>query len=137
MWNKKNRDGCAIPVFDFPLSLEIGFFCHGDSLFLDRSFLGGLFGRSFLSNGSLGGDYFLSSGSFLSGSFFGSGGFLGEVLFAAGALGHGGQSLLCTCDDLVAVGSDDVNSAGSSSKSGENFCNQIECFHENYLQLFF
>ena len=81
---------------------EVGLFGNG----LVRGNLGGrLFGRGFLC-GSFG-------GNFLSGSLFD-----GLRLFlAAGALGQGSENLLRPCDNLIAVGSNNVDGTGNGSQS--------------------
>lgn len=100
---------------------EVSLFGNG----LVRGNLGGrLFGRGFLC-GSFG-------RRFLSGSLFD-----GLRLFlAAGALGQGSENLLRPCDNLIAVGSNNVDGTGNGSQSGQDFYDYIECFHGNDLQNF-
>lgn len=101
---------------------EVGLFGNG----LVRGDLGG---RDFLNRGFLCGSF---GRSFLSGSLFD-----GLRLFlAAGALGQGSENLLRPCDNLIAVGSNNVDGTGNGSQSGQDFYDYIECFHGNDLQNF-
>lgn len=109
---------------------EVSLFGNG----LVRGNLGGrLFSRGLLC-GSFGGNFLcgLFGRSFLSGSLFD-----GLRLFlAAGALGQGSENLLRPCDNLIAVGSNNVDGTGNGSQSGQDFYDYIECFHGNDLQNF-
>ena len=90
---------------------EVSLFGNG----LVRGNLGGrLFSRGFLNRGllcgSFGGNFFcgLFGRRFLSGSLFD-----GLRLFlTAGALGQGSENLLRPCDNLIAVGSNNVDGTG-------------------------
>lgn len=114
---------------------EVGLFGNG----LVRGNLGGrLFGRGFLNRGllcgSFGGNFLcgLFGRRFLSGSLFDG----LRLFFAAGALGQGSENLLRPCDNLIAVGSNNVDGTGNGSQSGQDFYDYIECFHGNDLQNF-
>ena len=88
--------------------------------FLNRGFLCGSFGGNFLGG--------LFGRSFLSGSLFD-----GLRLFlAAGALGQGSENLLRPCDNLIAVGSNNVDGTGNGSQSGQDFYDYIDDL-QNFL----
>ena len=117
-------------IFVFWIGLLSKVLFAGDGLILlDDDFFNG----SFLSYG-LFSDFFLSS-------FFGTLAFAAALAFAftlaltltfAGvvAAGAGCQNLLCPVNDLVAVGSNDINGTGNSGQSGQNFQNDL---HRNDL----
>ena len=99
---------------------EVGLFGNGlvrgnlgSRGFLNRGLLCGSFGGNFLCG--------LFGRSFLSGSLFD-----GLRLFlAAGALGQGSENLLRPCDNLIAVGSNNVDGTANGSQGGQDFYDYI------------
>ena len=88
-------------------------------------------GGCFFSGSFLGGNLFLScglfNGSFL-GGFFSKFSLFGNGLFddiVAALAGAGCQQILLPGDDLIAVGSDHIDSTGNSGQSGQNFQNSF------------
>ena len=101
---------------------EVGLFGNG----LVRGNLGS---RGFLNRGLLCGSF---GGNFLCGLFGRR--FLSGSLFDG--LRQGSENLLRPCDNLIAVGSNNVDGTGNGSQSGQDFYDYIECFHGNDLQNF-
>ena len=108
--NGRVRSDPAVRLFGMGI-VNTGLLCGS----FGGNFLGGLFGRSFL------------SGSLFDGL---------RLFLAAGALGQGSENLLRPCDNLIAVGSNNVDGTGNGSQSGQDFYDYIECFHGNDLQNF-
>jgi hypothetical protein len=105
MYKKRSRVNPGIFSFD-ELAFEIGFFCLNS--FFSSLCSGSFFTASFFSAAAL---FFVAAAFFVTAA----------VIFAAAILAAAlAQQGFCPSDDLVTVGSDDIDSTCNSSQCSQN-----------------